>query len=288
MIQELFLLICALGIEADWFHMNKAMIQNAVRSGFVIGLFGLSSCQDEAQVRSLGDQIRGLETIQAQTKAEMVRLQLQMKAVQAERDKLKAERDKLQSQMDEAAKALEAIKKDFSDYKAQYKVSIRKRAPGMELEVVEIDGKKFERVKIRELTESNLTFMHQAGTMSVPLSRLNPSLQTRLGFERAVPVMAINKANAPITQGVGLDEQMEEVDYEVVRLNGQLGNMKRALAEENSLVQGAISGGNSDPTLHRHAAAALQVRINEGEVALAELLKRKAQLESKVKGKERR
>jgi hypothetical protein len=32
----------------------------------------------------------------------------------------------------------------------------------------------------------------------------------------------------------------------------------------------------------------LQVRINEGEVALAELLKRKAQLESKVRGKERR
>ncbi len=268
--------------------MNKAMIQNAVRSGFVIGLFGLSSCQDEAQVRSLGDQIRGLETIQAQAKAEMGRLQLQMKAVQAERDKLKAERDKLQSQMDEAAKALEAIRKDFSDYKAQYKVSIRKRAPGMELEMVEIDGKKFERVKIRELTESNLTFMHQAGTMSVPLNRLNPSLQTRLGFEQAVPVMAVNKANAPITQGVGLDEQLEEADYEVVRLNGQLGNMKRALAEENNLVQSAILGGNSDPTLHRHAAAALQVRINEGEVALAQLLKRKAQLEAKVKGKERR
>ena len=284
MIQELFLLICALGIEADWFHMNKAMIQNAVRSGFVIGLFGLSSCQDEAQVRSLGDQIRGLETIQAQAKAEMGRLQLQMKAVQAERDKLKAERDKLQSQMDEAAKALEAIKKDFSDYKAQYKVSIRKRAPGMELEMVEIDGKKFERVKIRELTESNLTFMHQAGTMSVPLNRLNPSLQTRLGFEQGVPVMAVNKANAPITQGVGL----EEVDYEVVRMNGQLGNMRRALAEENSLVQSAVSGGNSDPTLHRHAAAALQVRINEGEVELAELLKRKAQLESSVKGKGKR
>jgi hypothetical protein len=31
----------------------------------------------------------------------------------------------------------------------------------------------------------------------------------------------------------------------------------------------------------------LQVRINEGEVALAQLLKRKAQLEAKVKGKGR-
>jgi hypothetical protein len=55
-----------------------------------------------------------------------------------------------------------------------------------------------------------------------------------LGFEQAVPVMAVNKANAPITQGVGLDEQLEEADYEVVRLNGQLGNMKRALAEKTT------------------------------------------------------
>ena len=263
--------------------MNKAMIQNAVRSGFVIGLFGLSSCQDEAQVRSLGDQIRGLETIQAQAKAEMGRLQLQMKAVQAERDKLKAERDKLQSQMDEAAKALEAIKKDFSDYKAQYKVSIRKRAPGMELEMVEIDGRKFERVKIRELTESNLTFMHQAGTMSVPLNRLNPSLQTRLGFERAVPVMAVNKTSASNTEGVGFDEQLEEIDYEVVRLRGPLESMRRAFAEENNNVQKALVITNSDPTLHRHAAAALQVRINESDVELASLLKRKAQVEERMR-----
>jgi hypothetical protein len=153
----------------------------------------------------------------------------------------------------------------------------------MELEMVEIDGRKFERVKIRELTESNLTFMHQAGTMSVPLNRLNPSLQTRLGFERAVPVMAVNKTSTSNTEGVGFDEQLEEIDYEVVRLRGQLESMRRAFAEENNNVQKALVITNSDPTLHRHAAAALQVRINESDVELASLLKRKAQVEERMR-----
>jgi hypothetical protein len=267
--------------------MKMVTIQKTVKGWLVALMFGLCSCQDDAQLRLLGDQVRGLESIQAQSKAEMARLQLQMKAVQAERDKLKAERDKLQSQMDEAAKALEAIRKDFTDYKAQYKVSIRKRAPGMELEVVEFEGKKFERVRVRELTDSNLTFMHQSGTMSVPLNRLSPTLQSRLGYEKAMPVMAVTKEAASITEGVGLDQQMEEIDYGVVRLRGQLESMRRAFADENSKVQQALTVNNSDPTLHRHAAAALQVRINEGDVELAGLLKKKALLEEKLRAKKK-
>jgi hypothetical protein len=95
--------------------------------------------------------------------------------------------------------------------------------------------------------------------------------------------MAVNKANAPITQGVGLDEQLEEIDYEVVRLRGQLESMRRAFAEENNNVQKALVITNSDPTLHRHAAAALQVRINESDVELASLLKRKAKVEERMR-----
>jgi hypothetical protein len=280
-------MICALALGKIRLHMKMVTIQKTVKGWLVVLMFGLCSCQDDAQLRLLGDQVRGLESIQAQSKAEMARLQLQMKAVQAERDKLKAERDKLQSQMDEAAKALEAIRKDFTDYKAQYKVSIRKRAPGMELEVVEFEGKKFERVRVRELTDSNLTFMHQSGTMSVPLNRLSPTLQSRLGYEKAMPVMAVTKEAASITEGVGLDQQMEEIDYGVVRLRGQLESMRRAFADENSKVQQALTVNNSDPTLHRHAAAALQVRINEGDVELAGLLKKKALLEEKLRAKKK-
>jgi hypothetical protein len=59
--------------------------------------------------------------------------------------------------------------------------------------------------------------------------------------------------------------------------------MRRAFAEENNNVQKALVITNSDPTLHRHAAAALQVRINESDVELASLLKRKAQVEERMR-----
>jgi outer membrane murein-binding lipoprotein Lpp len=153
----------------------------------LMGVLLLSGCRDEAQVRALGDQIRALEAAQQQAKSELSRVQLQLRVLQAEQEKVQAERERLKTRAAEAEKALKAMQNEFEAYKKQYKVSIRKRAPGMELDVVEIDGKRFEKVKVRDLTAENLTFMHQAGTMSVSLKQLKPELQERLGYEVATP-----------------------------------------------------------------------------------------------------
>lgn len=243
----------------------------------------LASCQDDAQFRALNDQIRALESAQAQSKAEMSRLQMQMRSLQAERDKIQAERDKLEGQMQEATNALESVKKDFENYKQQYKVSIRKRAPGMLLELVEVEGKRFENVKVRELTDSSLVFMHQAGTMSVQLSELKPDMQERLGYQPASTqaIMATRKAGS--TQGVDLDGEFKQVDERLAEVKKEISALQRQLQEVLTAVIRETNKIDGDPTVHRSAEAAIRVRLNELDVTQKTLFQRSQELAHQIR-----
>ncbi len=250
----------------------------------LLSLLLLTGCQDEAQFRALNEQIRALESSQGQSKAELNRLQIQMRSLQLERDKIKEERDKLQSQIDEAQKALESIQKDFEEYKNQYRLSIRRRAPGMELDVVEIDGKRFEKVKIRELTEESLTFMHQAGTMSVNLSQLKPDMQERFGYQKAAPVMALTRDGVRNQGGVELDHEVRMVENRLLEVRKEMGDLQRKLVEANHAVkieENKREGGN--PTLHQQAVAALRVKLNQLEVEHQNLTQRSRELSHRVR-----
>jgi hypothetical protein len=241
----------------------------------------LSSCQDDAQVRAMSDQIRALEMAQGQSKAELSRVQLQMRSLQAERDKIKEEKEKLQLQIEEAKRAAESIKKDFDDYKQQYKLSIRKRAPGMELELVEVDGKKFEQVKIRELTETTITFMHAAGTMSASLKQLTPELQAKLGFETAMPVMANLGNSGGAGNDLGIDQELDATNKKLTAVTARVSNLQRSMQDANRRARDAEVNTGEDPTIHRQAAAAYQVQINEAEVEMRGLQALSRQLAEK-------
>jgi predicted nucleic acid-binding Zn-ribbon protein len=238
------------------------------------GVFMLSSCQDDAQVRAMSEQIRALEMAQGQAKAELSRVQLQMRSLQAERDKIKDEKEKLQLQIEEAKRAAESIMKDFEDYKMQYKLSIRKRAPGMELEVVEVDGKKFEKVRIRELTDTSLTFMHTTGTMSVELALLDNELATRLGYEKIGSKGAISAASNRSTDKIGLGQQATDTEAAIAAIRVKIAKLQTAIHEANRKVYQTESQAQDDPTPHRQAAAAFRVQLNEAEVELKQLVEK--------------
>lgn len=245
------------------------------------GILLLSGCQDDAQMRAMTEQIRALEMAQGQSKAELSRVQLQMRSLQAERDKIKEEKEKLQQQIEEANRAAESIKKDFEDYKQQYKLSIRKRAPGMELELVEVDGKKFEKVKIREVTDTSLTFIHAAGTVSVHLRELSPTLQTTLGYEAPVPVTASSAAGEGGGNALGIDQELDATNKKLTALSAKILTLQRSMHDAGRRARDAEVTPGGDPTVHRQAAAAYQVQITESEVELRTLQNRSRQLAEK-------
>lgn len=234
--------------------------------GLLVALL-MTSCRDDAQLRAMSEQIRALEMTQNQSKAELSRVQLQMRALQAERDKIKEEKEKLQQQIQEAQRAAESIKKDFEDYKQQYKLSIRKRAPGMELEMVEVDGKMFRNVKIRELTDTQVTFMHASGTLSASLNQLPLAMQTLFGYESGVSVMAKNTASAGTNgSGIGIEQELANVNRKLNDVTAKIITLQRSLNSAVRRARDSEAVGGSDSAVHRQAAAAYQVQINEAEV----------------------
>lgn len=248
---------------------------------WLAGVVLLPGCRDDAQMKAMTEQIRALEMAQGQSKAELSRVQLQMRSLQAERDKINEEKEKQQQQIEEAQRAAESIKKQFEDYKQQYKLSIRKRAPGMELEMVEVDGKKFEKVKIRELTDASLTFMHASGTMSVNLRQLDPALQAKFGYEAPVPVRASGGASEGASNSLGVDQELDASNKKFTALTAKVQNLQRAMQEAGRRVRDAEATPGADPTVHQQAVAAYQVQLNEAEVEMRSLSARSRQLAEK-------
>ncbi len=146
--------------------------------------FLLTACNssDNGRAQALQSEIDALTQKQFETQQAAKRLQGQIEASRLERTKLETERDKVSAERDAAKKEVEQMKKEFENYKTLYKVSIRRRAPGMKLEDFAIDGKVFQQVTMLELTESTVNFTHNAGVKKIELKQLPFHLQAILGF----------------------------------------------------------------------------------------------------------
>jgi outer membrane murein-binding lipoprotein Lpp len=280
----------------------------------------LCGCRDEKQIRLLGEQIRGLERVEEQRSAQIEELNKQVRALEGERGRLKEEGEAMLPKVKAAEEALKALQEEFAKYKSQYKLSIRKRAPGMELGEVEVQGKRFEGVKVRQLTEEALIFVHEKGTTSVPLSQLKAELQTRLGYEMAAPFVskgagrgtigaaggAIAKngvvvdgvevatgmngirknGSAPMAGGgaavhLSANPQVNEVVREMAELGELIRMLEDAAAEDERAPSSGPSGGM--PTVSAEGDKMATGKLNEAKALFAELEKRRQELEAQMR-----
>jgi len=289
--------------------MKTTQVHFAMRMVWLSGALLLGGCRDEAQIRMLGDQIRALEGNEKQRAQELEALKVQIQGLEEERAQLREEREAMLPKVEAAEEALKALQEQFAAYKAQYKLSIRKRAPGMELGLVEVLGKRFEQVRVRQLTEEALIFAHATGTTSVPLSQLKPELQTRLGYEAPVPVMArsagglggggivkdgVRVGGAPVAVGgvggirkngttpmagggaaggLAASPQVNEVARQMEELRELIGGLEQVIGEGEGQVPGGQAG--SDPAAEREGAAMLRAQLQEAKAAYAELQKKR-------------
>lgn len=246
--------------------MNKIRITSLVAIGCMS--LGLTGCGDDAQMQAMANQVQALESAQGRSRAELSKMQLQIKALEAENAKLKGEREQLKERAIEVERSLDATTKDFENFKNQYKLSIRQRAPGMELTMVDLAGKKFDRVRIRELNDTTLTVMHDAGTMSVPLSELQPELQERLGYGATYEVVKkVVKTEMTVSEA---QEEFESLDRQIMNMRKDFSEMRSAMNDANRNAQKAKVSGQ-DPIPFQKQAAEYQVKLNESDVKIRAL-----------------
>lgn len=197
----------------------------------VVAVALLSSCRDDAHVQALQDEIRSLTERQGQVQGELNRIKTQMNSLSAERDQLKQEKAALEADLESARKNLEALQRDFAAYKAQYKISMRERAPGMQLGSLIVDGRTYQNVRVREATEELLAIIHDGGTMKFPWPSLPEQLQRLFGHQsNAVPVM-VAVASAGRQSQVDPEKQAMDFDAAMLDLQKQIGEKNRQIKQ---------------------------------------------------------
>lgn len=205
----------------------------------------LASCRDDGRVGQLQEEIQSLNDQHNQMLGELNRLKSQLDALGKERDLLKDERTKLDAELESAHKTLNQLQKDFASYRAQYRLSMRERAPGMSLEDFVVDGKSYRKVKVREATEELLAVTHDTGPAKFPWHTLPLTIRRIFGIEEpGEHVMVIYGRSQPSTASVGSDDKFREHSSRILDLQMKIGEIQKdlkTLADEERENRKALS-----------------------------------------------
>ena len=152
----------------------------------------LPSCgPGAAEKQQLSDQAQQIADLETQKKKAETQFKALQEEAQAKYNDMLQQNDELQKSNDELRKALEKIqdqmettRREFEEYKAKYRVSVRGKAKGMQIPVLATgDGRTFESVVINSVSSADVQFMHATGTARVPLAALPAEWQQKFAFD---------------------------------------------------------------------------------------------------------
>jgi len=224
----------------------------------------LPACTDHASVAKAQDlevEIEQLTKLNSESEQAAIRLQAQIEAARQEKDALKAEKAKLEQDRAAASKELNELKTQFENYKVRYKLSMRKRAPGMHVDDFSINGTTFSQVTLKELTDTDLNFLHSAGVAKMSVKLLPEPLQDLLGIN--IPQSIISEGRREtITDPKQINASlMNEHNLQVVKTEAARTSLANKLASARSDLAGTRQKLNYANT--GSPVAALKKHISE-------------------------
>ncbi len=221
----------------------------------------LSQCDNGpgARIKGLREEIEALNHQKYEKQQQINRLQSQIDASRAEKKKLEEEKTKAEDERETTQKQLEQIKRDFDNYKNQYKLSMQKREPGLPLtDFVSSDGKSYQHVVLREITESQVNFTHDGGIMKLHYKQLPENLQAMLGFlieppKAAHEVKTMSNRQINTQRRTERDNAINEAEQKLRGLRDQRVNSMRQQNQLNLAIIRAESQGAPMMKLKREA-----------------------------------
>ena len=207
---------------------------------FILAILTLPSCKDDEHLSQLQEEVRTLSDQQNQARSETNRLKAQLDSLGKERDALKADRARLDAEVETLRKTLDQLQRDFTDYRSKYRISMREKAPGMDLGDIVVDGRTYRKVKVREATEDLLSILHDSGLQKFAWNVLPVEIRKLFGLEEPGEHVMINYA-AKKTEASppSLDEMVKRRDAELMDIQKQIGGtqseLKNIAAEERYL-----------------------------------------------------
>lgn len=142
------------------------------------------SCkQEHVSLDQLGEKLDALET-------EVTSVKRSATALRADLERARKDAATTSDALDAAVKLTRlaqadqaALAREFSEYRNQYRLSIQKRAPGMDIGSVNLAGTTYNGVRVKALDAWELSFMHAGGAGRVALKDLSGELKELFAFD---------------------------------------------------------------------------------------------------------
>lgn len=142
------------------------------------------SCkQEHVSLDQLGEKLDALETEVASVKRSAT-------ALRADLERARKDTAATSEALDAAVKLTRlaqadqaTLAREFSEYRNQYRLSIQKRAPGLDIGSVTLAGISYNSVKVKALDAWELSFIHAGGAGRVALKDLSGELKELFAFD---------------------------------------------------------------------------------------------------------
>lgn len=136
-------------------------------------------------------------------------LRKELRIVREKQDELNTALNKGRSVRGEVETQAKEMLAAFADYRLTYRDAIRKRAKGMTFPFLEMEGRRFVSVVVRELSDSEMTFQHRDGISRVDSEKLPTEVKDLFVIDGSQAVLVASEAQslklAPIPSFLSLD-----------------------------------------------------------------------------------
>lgn len=146
------------------------------------------SCDNSAAQRTAESEAATLKAQNEFLTETMAKATNDAKAAQRGLDDLRAEQNRKDGETRASQEALKKqlieVQKSFEQYKEKYRVSARKRAPGLKLAMLACGTEEvYKDVEILTITPGQLNIRHSSGLAKVPMGRLEHGLRERFAYD---------------------------------------------------------------------------------------------------------
>jgi len=178
----------------------KTVVTLAVGMAFT---FLCAGCQKETiSVEALQAKLDDLEPKVTSVRRMATSLRKELEDAKAMISDLEGQVTQSRDALLKAAAEEESLHKQFLSYRDEYRTSILKRAPGMDLGTLTAGGKTYAAVRVKTLDAWELSFHHRDGVARVALKDLPPDLQDRFAYDpqagaKPEAPLAISPLNLP-------------------------------------------------------------------------------------------
>ena len=236
----------------------------------IMACLTLAGCTDHTSVekaKALEAEIEQLTHLNGQGQMASKRLETKIDAALQEIERLKSQNAKLQSEIEAKTQENENAKKAFENYKAQYKLSMVKRAPGMHVDDFTIDGANFHDVTIKDFSPTQLTVSHAAGVQKLNVELLPDSLRDLLGLNIVLQANNVGQAtNSKQSQANQIAGHQRDVVNAEAHKTAILAQLDAAKKKRNTTREQLVFNGSN----HKQTDA-LKRTLDELETTIAKL-----------------